>query len=536
MSQTQQSRVLIIDDHVPAVEMLTRLFNSHHYIVYSAYDGYKGLELARLHHPDIILLDVMMPGINGFEVLKFLRESEVTREIPVIFITAKDAPLDIEQGLSLGAVDYIPKPVEPRELIARAKNKIEAQRLKDALSKRTRDLEVLLRVSGILNTNLNVNELIDIVCYLMLDLSEISQISVIYKQNKNFIIKQASQLGTLISLSSESLENVYKNIYPILLENDSYHHYDTQMGYHVLALTIKHDIHLIGAMILFSKDSFDRHDVILLESIAKQANLALRNAELYELKARYAQELETTVEKRTEELISAQKLLARADKLASLGRLAGAIAHEINNPLTPVILNLELIVEDIRMGNQANITDIETTYSSAQRIKRIVERMLQFIRKGKEDSPSLNPIDLTILLQNVINLSRHYFEQNNVQIHFNVKENIPLIYGNSDQLEQVFLNIMLNAKDAMPQGGSLRVKISFDKTSVCVEFEDNGKSIAPEMLQHLFEPFVSTKEKTGSGLGLFVSHEIIKNHSGTIDVRSKEGKGTTFIIHFPFSG
>jgi signal transduction histidine kinase len=105
--------------------------------------------------------------------------------------------------------------------------------------------------------------------------------------------------------------------------------------------------------------------------------------------------------------------------------------------------------------------------------------------------------------------------------------------GNADQLEQVFLNMMLNARDAMEQGGVLNIRTWADAQFIYVEFKDNGKGIPPEMLERLFEPFVSTKGENGSGLGLFVSYEIITNHQGKIDVQSAQGEGTTFTIALP---
>ena len=237
----------------------------------------------------------------------------------------------------------------------------------------------------------------------------------------------------------------------------------------------------------------------------------------------------------THNLVSAHELLVRSEKLSSLGRLASAIAHEINNPLTPVVLNLEYMVEDIKNNQPITIdaVDIQVMYHSAERIKRIVERILQFIRKGKENTPTLSPIKVQSIFSTLISLTRHYFQKSNIQVEVQMEDGLPAIYGNSDQLEQVFLNMMLNAQDAMPSGGTLTLAAESHNESIIICIKDTGTGIQPDVLEHLFEPFASTKVENGSGLGLFISHEIIASHNGEIRVSSEVGVGTQFCIHLP---
>ena len=162
--------VLVVDDHFPAADMMKRLFTVHDYRVVCSYSGEDALVQAQRLQPDLILLDVMMPGMNGFEVLKVLREQDATVHIPTILVTAKDTPSDIEYGLNLGADDYLTKPVEPRELLARVRSKIESRRLREALQRRTTDLEALLRVAEELNNTLRVEELEQLVAYIFADI------------------------------------------------------------------------------------------------------------------------------------------------------------------------------------------------------------------------------------------------------------------------------------------------------------------------------------------------------------------------------
>lgn len=531
MDEHKQASVLIVDDVISATEMLARLFSISGYKVFKAYSGQEALQEAATHLPDLILLDVMMPGLSGFEVLERLQASPKTRDIPVIFVTAKDTPSDVEHGLGLGAVDYIPKPIESREILARARSKIEAKRLKDILQQRTRDLEVILRVSNALSTQLELDELLSLILYLATDLTQAMHAVVVYSSPEGRIIKHLpdSRLGTLDEQTLIALEESF----PQHLIDETLAMYE-HGEYHVLGIVLKGDKQS-GVLFLLSTVPFSEAQRLLMSSTAKQAWLALSNAELYELKAHYAEKLEEEVEKRRQELVSTQNLLVRSEKLASVGRLASAIAHEINNPLTPIILNLELVLEDLRAGRMVNWEDVEATYESAQRIKRIVEQVLQFTRKSNANHPNnIEVVDIAQVINTVAKLSRNYLQQDGISLEVVMEEKLPVVHGSRDQLEQVLLNLLLNARDALVGGGKIYIRASRQAGNLLIEVEDNGKGIPSEILAHLFEPFTTTKDENGSGLGLFVTHEIITNHQGTIDVISEEKKGTRFTIRLPY--
>ena len=162
--------ILIADDQEATVQILSHLFSSRGYRIEVAYDGEEALQKARKYIPDLLLLDVMMPGMDGFQVLETLNETEATANIPAILLTAKAEPEDIKRGLELGADDYVTKPFKNQELLARAQGKIEAQKLRRTLQRRTKDMEALLRVSEELNHRLDINELLHLILYLVLDL------------------------------------------------------------------------------------------------------------------------------------------------------------------------------------------------------------------------------------------------------------------------------------------------------------------------------------------------------------------------------
>jgi len=536
MVTNKKPLVLVVDDHIPAVGMLTRLLEREAYEVISAYDGEQALEICQSIIPDLILLDVMMPKLNGFEVLEILRSIERTENIPTILITAKNTPDDIEHGLQIGADDYIAKPFNPRELLARAKSKIDARRLKDELESKTQDLEALLRLSEELKHHLNVDELLELILYLVLDLLP-GEIAILYRidENQNIISSLMSHKdGTLStpSISMQTIDDLFK-------DNDASSVWMPEEitlieNYiHGILCKLESNGEVHGLLGICNSVPYSENHFRLFEGISRQATLAIRNAELYEEKTNYATLLEVRVEERTQELRSAQQLLIRAEKLASIGRLSAGIAHEINNPLFPLRINLEHMLEDIEDGLQITQRDVEETLKSVERISRIVRQLLEFTGKDNSNQPTMESIDLNSIIDNVISLSKKYLEHSQVNINVDIPT-LPPIYGNRDQIEQVFLNITLNAKAAMPKGGDLKIVGWVKQNEVVLRFSDNGSGIPKELIDKIFEPFVSTKED-GTGLGLFISYSIIENHQGTIDVTSKLGEGATFTIKLPIT-
>jgi two-component system NtrC family sensor kinase len=270
-----------------------------------------------------------------------------------------------------------------------------------------------------------------------------------------------------------------------------------------------------------------------LEGIGRQANLALRNAELYEIQEKYALHLKDMVDERTRELQSTQRMLIRSEKLASVGRLAASIAHEINNPLMPIKILLDDMLEDIQSGIPADAYAIEKTLESVERIRRVVDKLLEFTGKSPSKQQDSQQLDANRIIQNVSDLVRKTFEQEGKTITTELGE-IPLIYGDKDGLEQVFMNMALNACEAMTKGGTLHIISALKDDHIVVTFSDTGCGIPHDIIETIFEPFFSTKDD-GNGLGLFVSYGIIQNHQGNIEVTSEVDKGTTFSVSLPLT-
>jgi len=530
LEETYKATVLIVDDNAPAAEMISRIFVMRGFEAITSDNGEDAIHIAQTILPDIILLDIMMPIMDGHQVLEALRRNPLTDDIPVIFVTAKDNPVDIETGLGLGADDYITKPVKPREVLARVRSKIEARRLRSDIEKRSTELGALLRFSQELNNQLDIESLLNIILFSVLDLIN-SDAAVIYHVTGREITHYHEQIradGQGLVIQPNVLFEELLNESAILWDETPLPGTDYPCG---MAIHLGDTGDLHGILVVLAQQPFKEHAQHLFEMIAQQTTLALRNADLYATKVHYAEHLEEMVAERTEELRSAEQLLIRAEKLASVGRLAAGIAHEINNPLMPIRMNLEMMQEDIQ--NQVEITerDIEETLNSVKRISRIVKRLQQFTRGRGEDVPEMEPLNLSEIVGSVLSLSRTFIRQNGIELVAQLDENI-MIYGNRDQLEQVLLNITLNAQAAMEEGGTLTISSESTAEQTIIRIADTGTGIPADMIDKIFEPFISTKEN-GSGLGLFISHNIIHSHSGQIDVQSDVGKGTTFIITLP---
>jgi PAS domain S-box-containing protein len=225
-----------------------------------------------------------------------------------------------------------------------------------------------------------------------------------------------------------------------------------------------------------------------------------------------------------------QEQLFRSEKLASIGRLAAGVAHELNNPVAGIMLCGQLVMEQLSQGSPA-ISNQQRVLDQAQRCKKIVEGLLDFARQRE---PETKPLDLNDIIESTFSLIGNQSAFHNIEIVKELDPCLPPILGDRSQLQQVFVNLAINAAEAMGTGGRLSVVSSFDAQFVRVAFTDTGCGIAAEHADKIFEPFFTTKaDLKGTGLGLAVSHGIIKKHGGTLSFQSNVGSGTTFTVQLP---
>ncbi|UCF88325.1 MAG: HAMP domain-containing protein [bacterium] len=256
---------------------------------------------------------------------------------------------------------------------------------------------------------------------------------------------------------------------------------------------------------------------------------SLKKAE--EERERWAATLETKVEERTQQIKEMQSVIVRSEKLASLGELAAGIAHELNNPLTGIVLHASIIEENQDLPPRVK-EEIGTITWEADRCARIVKNLLDFSRKT-EPRKGMNSVNET--LDRALGLVEHLASFHNIDIVREYADNLPDLLIDPGQMEQVFVNMFVNASQAMEDGGKLILwtGLDVDGESVIVRIKDTGRGIPKGHLGRIFDPFFSTKGAKGTGLGLSVSYGIIEGHGGTIEVQSEVGKGTEFTITIP---
>jgi len=222
--------------------------------------------------------------------------------------------------------------------------------------------------------------------------------------------------------------------------------------------------------------------------------------------------------------------MVQTEKLTSLGLLAAGVAHEVNTPLAVISNYIQMLAKQIPEDDPRQRT-IERIVKQTFRASEIVNNLLNFSRTG---GTAPVEVDLNFVLEETLTLVQHPFKTAQVNVVKNYAERLPVILGSTTRLQQVFLNLFMNARDAMPGGGMLEVRTGARNGSVEIEVTDTGAGIPPEHLHRIFDPFFTTKATgRGTGLGLSVSYGIIKEHAGKVDVRSTPGKGTSFRLEFP---
>lgn len=246
----------------------------------------------------------------------------------------------------------------------------------------------------------------------------------------------------------------------------------------------------------------------------------------------WGNKLEVKVLERTDEIKKIHAQLFRSEKLASLGKLAAGVAHEINNPLTGILTNSSLLLDDLPL-NDPRREDVDVIVKETIRCREIVKRLLDFARQTK---PQKQLVSINEIIENIILLVRNQTSFRNIQVQKNLQENLPEIMADRDQIQQVFINIIINASEAMSKGGLLSISTVILPTnnSMIITFKDNGPGIPESIREKIFDPFFTTKEQ-GTGLGLSISYGIIEQHGGDINVESSLDLGTTFTIQLPIN-
>lgn len=309
-------------------------------------------------------------------------------------------------------------------------------------------------------------------------------------------------------------------------------------GEAVAAVALRSKEGLLGSLSITSYEGrkFTPREISLLEAISYQLSLAIENVRLYEelkqsegRKTSLLRELEQSLQ----ELQQAQAKLIQSEKLAAIGLLVSGVAHELNNPLTAIVGYAQILqASDLPSPAKA---DLDRIIEQAQRSARIIQKLLTF---GRQHKPEQRPVDVNQLVEDVLDLVGHQLTMDQICVESQLSDTIPLTLADPYQLQQVWLNLIQNAQQAMldaHRGGLLRIQtLTTLEGNIRVEFTDNGPGIAPDAMEKIFDPFFTTKPiGKGTGLGLSICYGIIQGHHGEIWVENNASGGSTFVVELP---
>ncbi len=266
---------------------------------------------------------------------------------------------------------------------------------------------------------------------------------------------------------------------------------------------------------------------VKLNLTEKERKASAESRKLHQEFLEYRQRFEIRIMEQQEQLI-------QAEKLTSLGQMAASIAHEINNPLTGVLFYTQLLIKRIGGDNIAKETILDNLSKMETELIRSTKLTRNLLDFARQSPPTLSEVNVNDILNRAIDLTAFSVEKQPIQVIKEFAPSLPKLTADFNQLQQVFTNLILNAFQAMPEGGRLILRTSTDNGEFRIEVQDTGCGIPPQNMPKLFTPFFTTKKEVkGVGLGLAVSLGIIQRHGGRIEVQSKEGEGTTFTIRLP---
>ena len=506
-------KILFIDDEEGIRKVMSVTLEDAGYEVVTAYDGENGLRLCKEISPHIVITDVRMPKMDGIQVLEAVKKFDP--DIEVIVATAF-GEMDLAiRALQLDASDFITKPINDEVLflaLKRAQDRFTAR-------KQLKDHTTLLETGWAQTTQ----ELIRTFSF-QENLIQSSMDGIIGCDENDKIVTYNRSMEQILGYSKKEVLSgmTLGQFFPPGEETQLKEKLSGE-GYG-------------GENFLFL------YETVLLRPSGRKIPVQVSASVLFEDDQKtglvcFFRDLQEI--RRLEREVADQARILHQDKMMSLGRLAASVVHEINNPLAGILNYIRLMVRILGRGPLAEDQRekfrkyLDLVESETQRCSQIVSNLLTFSRKSPV---SFGQVNIEDLLQRCILLCQHKLELSNIRLEPRIEAEIPIVEGDANQLQQCIINLIFNAIDAMPEGGSLYLEGGYDsgKNLVIIKVKDTGSGIQEEDIPHIFEPFFTTKDEGyGVGLGLSTVYGIIEHHKGTIKAESPPDKGATFTIQLP---
>lgn len=527
---TSSDRILVTDDDPKMCDLLFECLKPLEYEVAFAGGGQEALDLLETQPFSVVLLDLKLPDLDGTEVLRRIRER--WPEIEIIILTGYASLETAIEALRTGAYDYITKPFDPLTIRSTARRAVERHRFRlrlTALNRATRAMIATLDPDKVLSLAMGeARTMLDAEATAILLLDRASdQLHVAAAAGASPDVSVGTDVPAQVGIAGWVVQNSQAVVVGDAQADARFDPFvDALAGpdtHSLLAVPLQYRGDVVGAIQAANKagGDFDEHDRELLSTLAGSTAIAIENARLYQAE----RELRRLAEQ-------SQVQLVQTEKLAATGRLAASLAHEINNPLQAIHNSLQLMLS-FELEAQEQQEYLQIAAEEIERLMGLVGRILEFARPPQRETRRTNP---NKVVEKVLALAGKYLQHRHVAVKRDLSSSLPLPLAAPDELEQVFINLVLNAVDAMPEGGTLRIAswVAGDGR-VAIAFSDTGHGIPPEQVGRVFEPFFSTR-KDGTGLGLTISQNVIERHNGEITVHSALGEGTTFTVWLPVPG
>ncbi len=512
--------VLVVDDEPGIALLCQRLLTRAGYEVTALTDPRAAVEWLAHNRAALLLVDIRMPEVDGFEVIA--SASRLQPDLAVLVMTGFGTLDTAIRALRQGVDGLLLKPFDNSdELVAAVRQALaDSQRKRDAA--RIQALQPLFEVTESLLSETRSESLLELMVKAILGHLRCSHAA--YYEYSATEGRFALRAGAGKQLA-EFIVQVDASGAPMLINSTGPGEIDRQarlakaeLG---AALFVPIARQKFRGVFFAGRDanaeSFLDADLDMLQILARQAAAALENARLYDEERSYVRQIEES-----------QAALLQAEKMAAAGRLSASIAHEINNPLQSIQNCLHLAGhEELPAAKRREYFDMAK--AEVERLSATVRRMLDFYRPG---SAKYEQLQVGELLRYIINLTEKQLGERGIAISTDMPPQLPRIDAVSSQLQQVFMNLILNSYDAMIGGGELRITGREANGGVEVTFQDSGPGVSRENASSVFEPFFSTKEG-GSGLGLTISYNIIAAHGGTLELVPNGGTGACFRVFLP---
>jgi signal transduction histidine kinase/CheY-like chemotaxis protein len=524
-------RVLVVDDDPMVANLFVTVLQRAGYQVEGVLCGEEAIERLNAARFDVLLADVKMPGVDGLEVLR--QAKALDPEMAAVIITGYGTMEIAIKAIHLGAEGFVLKPAELEDLLAIVAQAVEKRRLVRE-NIRLKAFLPLFEVTRQLASEVNLEELNELALdFAVRETSADGGAVLLHNKVGSGFLTVAAVRGMHHDVAREimvqehednPIERVLQSGAGCLLVADEgplSPVADWVGAAWELCVPLSIGSRVSGVLVVWGT----QHQVLtedylpLLSTLAGQLAVTRENALLY-------QHMESMVEERTRELRRAQERLLRSERLAAIGQLAASVAHELRHPLgvmrqSAYYLSLKLVDVDEKVKKHLRILEQQIGASD-----KIITDLMDFSRVHK---PTLAEVDVESLLdQTLVDMEMPA----GVAVVRTRAKRLPLIWGDGQQLQQAFRNLIMNACQAMPEGGTLYITTTREGKYLEIAFQDTGVGIPPEGLERIFEPLFTTKAR-GIGLGLAICQGIVEQHQGTIEVESLVGQGTTFTVRLP---